>query len=55
MKRRWEVLPAVEGKTKGIVGTFGSCDQPPLLFYQMDPTRSADVPIAHFADLIANL
>jgi transposase len=49
---RWEVYAQVEGKT-GHRWYLWVMQSVCVVFYRMDPTRSADVPIAHFADLIA--
>lgn len=51
---RWEVYERVEGKTghRWYLWVMRSVS---VVFYRMDPTRSADVPIAHFVDLIAKI
>lgn len=48
---RWEVYEQVEGKTghRWYLWVMRSVS---VVFYRLDPTRSADVPIEHFADLI---
>lgn len=51
---RWEVYEQVEGKT-GHRWYLWVMQSLSVVFYRMDPTRSADVPIAHFADLIAKI
>jgi transposase len=51
---RWEVYEQVEGKTghRWYLWVMRSVS---VVFYRMDPTRSADVPIAHFADLTSKV
>lgn len=51
---RWEVYEQVEGKTghRWYLWVMRSVS---VVFYRMDPTRSADVPMAHFADLISKI
>lgn len=51
---RWEVYEQVEGKA-GHRWYLWVMHSVSVVFYRMDPTRSADVPIAHFADLIAKI
>lgn len=48
---RWEVYEEVEGKTghRWYLWVMRSVS---VVFYRLDPTRSADVPIEHFSDLI---
>ena len=51
---RWAVYEQVEGKTGHrwylwLMRSFS------VVYYRMDPTRSADVPITHFADLISKV
>ena len=49
---RWEVYAAVEGKTghRWYLWVMRSAS---VVYYRMDPTRSAAVPLEHFADLIS--
>ncbi len=47
---RWEVYAPVEGKT-GHRWYLWVTRSPEVIYYQMAPTRSADVPLAHFVDL----
>lgn len=47
---RWEVYAPVEGKT-GHRWYLWVTRSPKIIYYQMDPTRSATVPLAHFAEL----
>lgn len=51
---RWEVYEQVEGKTghRWYLWVMRSVS---VVFYRLDPTRSADVPIEHFSDLILKL
>ena len=51
---RWEVYEQVEGKTghRWYLWVMRSAS---VVFYRLDPTRSADVPIEHFSDLILKL
>lgn len=49
---RWEVYEQVEGKN-GHRWYLWLTRSVSVVFYRMDPTRSADVPIKHFTDLIA--
>ena len=51
---RWEVYDQVEGKTghRWYLWVMRSAS---VVFYRLDPTRSADVPIEHFSDLILKL
>lgn len=51
---RWEVYEQVEGKA-GHRWYLWVMQSVSVVFYRMDPTRSADVPIAHFTDLIAKV
>lgn len=47
---RWEVYQQVEGKA-GHRWYLWLTRSISVVYYRMDPTRSADVPLAHFADL----
>ena len=49
---RWEVYHQVEGKT-GHRWYLWLTRSISVVYYRMDPTRSADVPLSHFADLIS--
>ena len=49
---RWEVYEPVEGKV-GSRWYLWLTRSISVIYYRMDPTRSADVPIAHFADLVS--
>jgi transposase len=51
---RWEVYEQVEGKTghRWYLWVMRSVS---VVFYRLDPTRSADVPIEHFADLFLKI
>ena len=49
---RWEVYEKIEGKT-GHRWYLWLTRSISVVYYRMDPTRSADVPITHFADLIS--
>lgn len=51
---RWEVYEQVEGKT-GHRWYLWLMRSVSVVFYRLDPTRSADVPIEHFSDLIAKI
>jgi transposase len=51
---RWEVYEAVEGKT-GHRWYLWLTRSKSVVYYRMDPTRSANVPIAHFADLTSKV
>jgi len=51
---RWEVYEAVEGKA-GHRWYLWLTRSISVVYYRMDPTRSADVPITHFADLISKI
>lgn len=48
---RWEVYQQVEGKI-GHRWYLWLIRSASVIYYRMDPTRSAQVPISHFADLI---
>lgn len=47
---RWEVYAPVEGKT-GHRWYLWVTRSPEVIYYQIDPTRSATVPLTHFAEL----
>ena len=49
---RWEVYEQVEGKN-GHRWYLWLIRSASVIYYRMDPTRSADVPLSHFADLLA--
>jgi len=49
---RWEVYQQIEGKT-GHRWYLWLIRSKSVVYYRMDPTRSADVPLTHFADLIS--
>ena len=49
---RWEVYEQIEGKT-GHRWYLWLTRSSSVVYYRMDPTRSANVPIKHFADLIS--
>jgi transposase len=49
---RWEVYQQVEGKI-GHRWYLWLIRSASVIYYRMDPTRSAQVPVSHFADLIA--
>ena len=49
---RWEVYESVEGKV-GSRWYLWLTRSISVIYYRMDPTRSADVPLAHFADLVS--
>jgi transposase len=51
---RWEVYEQVEGKTghRWYLWLMRSIS---VIYYRMDPTRSAEVPLTHFADLISKI
>ncbi len=51
---RWEVYEQVEGKTghRWYLWVMRSVS---VVFYRLDPTRSADVPIEHFSDLLLKM
>jgi transposase len=49
---RWEVYEAVAGKT-GSRWYLWLTRSKTVVYYRMDPTRSSEVPIAHFVDLIS--
>jgi transposase len=49
---RWEVYQQIPGKI-GHRWYLWLMRSASVVYYRMDPTRSADVPIAHFADLIS--
>ena len=49
---RWEVYEQVEGKT-GHRWYLWLTRSISVVYYRMDPTRSAEVPITHFSDLIS--
>jgi transposase len=51
---RWEVYEKIEGKT-GHRWYLWLTRSISVVYYRMDPTRSADVPITHFADLISKI
>lgn len=51
---RWEVYEEVEGKT-GHRWYLWLTRSVSVVYYRMDPTRSANVPITHFADLISKI
>lgn len=50
---RWEVYAPVEGKI-GHRWYLWVTRSPEVIYYQMDPTRSATVPLAHLAELKAS-
>jgi len=50
---RWEVYVFVEGKN-GHRWYLWVTKSPDVIYYQIAPTRSATVPMAHFSDLTAN-
>lgn len=49
---RWEVFEAVEGKVGHRWYLWVTRSQS-VIFYNLEPTRSADVPIAHFSRLVS--
>lgn len=51
---RWEVYEQIEGKT-GHRWYLWLTRSDSVVYYRMDPTRSAEVPISHFADLISKI
>lgn len=51
---RWEVYQEVAGKT-GHRWYLWLTRSISVVYYRMDPTRSADVPLAHFADLVSKV
>ena len=51
---RWEVYEKVEGKI-GHRWYLWVMQSVSVVFYRMDPTRSADVPITHFSDLLSKM
>jgi len=51
---RWEVYQQIEGKA-GHRWYLWLTRSKSVVYYRMDPTRSADVPLAHFADLISKI
>ena len=51
---RWEVYEQIEGKT-GHRWYLWLTRSISVVYYRMDPTRSAAVPVSHFADLISKI
>jgi transposase len=51
---RWEVYQQIEGKV-GHRWYLWLTRSISVVYYRMDPTRSADVPLSHFADLVSKI